>query len=187
MSDSENEVELDVEEPKAPTKAKKVLSPEHLEKLKIARELAQKSKLKSKEKTTIKKENEKLKKEKELADVIKANEKIKKELNPPPEPEPEPEPVKKKRSKKKVIIQESSSDSDSDGGGAIYIKKSRSKKKYDKVSMDDLSNMIKRAMPAPPPPPQPTRPPSPEPPPVRRPRHQMPNSNPFFKAQRFNL
>ena len=53
--------------------------------------------------------------------------------------------------------------------------------------MDDLSNMIRRAMPAPPPPPQPTRPLSPEPPPVRRPRHQMPNSNPFFQQQRFNL
>mgnify|MGYP003659004686 FL=1 len=49
--------------------------------------------------------------------------------------------------------------------------------------MDDLSNMIKKAMPAPPPPPQ--RPPSPEPRPVRRPRHQMPNTNPLFQNPLF--
>ena len=80
MSDSENEVELDVEEPKAPAKTKRVLSDAHKEKLKIARELAQKSKLKSKEKTAIKKENEKLKKEKELEEIKKTNENLKKNL-----------------------------------------------------------------------------------------------------------
>ena len=115
------------------------MTPEHLEKLKIARE---KAKIKIQENALIRnKQKENLRIEKELQNklILEKNNELTKATAPDPEqesPEPEPEVIIKKEKKKKkpiVIIEKSSSSDDDDN--VIYIKKKSISKK--KVEMDE--------------------------------------------------
>ena len=158
------------EEPELTPKGQKprTLTPEHLEKLKLAREKAREAQIRNTA-------ERKLKKEKVVPEVIQTksekidlstNEKI---LQKPVIEEPifdlesddEPEVVIKKEKKKKpkkkpVVIVEQESDSESDGdSNVVYIKRRSNKKKVE-------------------------LPPAPPPEPVREPPHFQYPRNPFY-------
>ena len=127
------------------TKPKRVLSAEHLEKLKDARAKAREVQIKNTDLRILERENKAhekavAKKEREMTAIAK-NKEIKDSLNvvkvepkkkveiKDEEEEEEPEPVKvvkKKKPKKPVVIVEASS-SDSDDNQVIYIKKKTKK------------------------------------------------------------
>jgi len=159
----------DPEETEAPVAVKltkkgqkpRVLTPEQLEKLKIARARAREVQIKNTELRKLERENQaddKAKREKaikeknkEIKDAlgvvkVEKNKKVTLKVSEPhatsppeediiseEEEEPEPvKPIKKKKPKKKpVVIVEASSSSESDDSQVIYIKR---KKKKDKVS-----------------------------------------------------
>jgi hypothetical protein len=112
-------------------KPKKVLSPEQLEKLKVARERAlevrqtnAKNKALEKELATAEKEQH-LNTVKEKLAKVKAPVKV--EIEPDSEPETEPEPVivksKKKKPKKIVIVEDSESDDEQQQ--VIFVKRKK--------------------------------------------------------------
>jgi hypothetical protein len=134
------------EEPELTPKGQKprTLTPEHLEKLKLARQKAREAQIKNTEARRKKKEEPKegetpLVEEMNKID-LSTNEKI---LEEPAEPEPdlesdeEPEPVvikkeKKKKPKKKPVVIVEESDSESEGeGNVVYIKRRSNKKKVE--------------------------------------------------------
>ena len=158
------------EDPELTPKGQKprTLSPEHLEKLKVAREKAREAQIKN---TAERKK----KKEKVVEEVIE--EKVVEPIIEEPEPifdlesDEEPEPVKIKEKKKKpkkkpvIIVEESNSESDGESN-VIYIKKRSNKKKVEL-------------------PPVPVEPPVVRQEPIQAPQFQYPR-NPFF-SQPFRM
>ena len=124
-------------------KPKRVLTPEHLEKLKIARIAAQEAKSKNMEVRKIKKENDKMEKDEAVEELIAKNQKLKSKklpvavdidseaLETSKDEESDEEVVvkkkKKKKPKKKVIVVEESDTSSEDEQQVIYIKKPKKK------------------------------------------------------------
>ncbi len=142
------------EEPELTPKGQKprTLTPEHLEKLKLAREKAREAQIKNTEARRKKKEEAIKEVEPPVQEMNKidlsTNEKILEEPIPDLESDEEAEPVvvkKKKKPKKKpvVIVEESDSESESEGN-VVYIKRRSNKKKVE-------------LPPAPPPEPQPVK------------------------------
>lgn len=115
-----------------PEKVKKVMTPEQLEKLKIARERALEVRRKNAEEKKLIKELAVTEKERVITEVKEKLYSIKK---PPvarltgPEPkveiiEPDPEPIKPKTEKKKIVIEQHSSDDENDHE-VVYIRKKK--------------------------------------------------------------
>ena len=162
MSESEHEVEFveDVPEPKAKptkTKAKRVMTPEALEKLAIARQKAHEARRVQGAKTREVKANA-------LKERLAKIEPVKPEPAPEPEPaaepKPEPEPPKTKpkpkpkpKPKKKLVIMHDSDESDNDTQ-IIYIPK----KKGTKTPAPPAAPAPAPAAPAPAPAPEPEPP-----------------------------
>jgi len=110
-------------------KIKRVLSPEHLEKLKLSREKALEARRKNKNENLLKKELKTIEHDLEI-DAVKT--KIKKLKEPIPSSESEPEPVVVKKKKKKIIVVEQS-DSD-DQQQVIYVKRKEKEKEKESIT-----------------------------------------------------
>tara|TARA_R100000541_G_scaffold49430_1_gene56591 strand:+ start:6231 stop:6812 length:582 start_codon:yes stop_codon:yes gene_type:complete len=140
VEESDEEIEIPIKkEPEKPVKAKRIMSPEALEKLALARKKAFEVKSAN---AKIRAENKKvLVKQITEEQEVATKEKIKKSIKPKPikqvkevveeEEEEEDEPivkkVVKKKKKKQVVIVEESSSSD-DESNVVYIKRRSSKK-----------------------------------------------------------
>ena len=127
----------------------RTLTPEHLEKLKIAREKAREVQMKNTEERKklreIEKENKRLEAEQKKNEIIEKNKKLTSKGNIEIEYEEEPndtepqnpiaqdipqkEVIKKKKKKKPVVIVEESGSSDSEEDNIIYVKRRSSKQK----------------------------------------------------------
>ena len=108
-------------------KPKKVMTPEQLEKLKVARERALEVRRKNAEDKKLIKELAVTEKEKVITEVKQKLYKLKEPV--PAEPkveiiEPEPEPIKVKKEKKKIVIEQHSSDDENDHE-VVYIRKKK--------------------------------------------------------------
>ena len=151
MSDKEEEEEenmkypdtsyfSDIEPPPKVDKPKRTrkMTPETLEKLKVAREKAREAQQAKKKITKMEKEIVVKEKQQKIDKITKKHKELTlpKEEPEPEEPKEEPKeiPVKKEKKKKKkpiVIVQEDSSSSSDEDQNVIYIKR-RSKKKVEK-------------------------------------------------------
>ena len=150
-------VEIAEEEPKTKKGQKpRTLTPEHLEKLKVAREKARITQKKNTELRKLDRENvlhEKTKEKAERERGIKAkNKEIKVEEKEKEEGEEEEEEVtevkktKKKSKKKPVIIVQASSESESDDQQVIYIKnKSKKKERKPESNQQSLNHQLTSA------------------------------------------
>ncbi len=110
-------------------KPKKVMTPEQLEKLKVARERALEVRRKNAEDKKLIKELAVTEKEKVITEVKQKLYKLKEPVPEPKveiiEPEPAPAPEKKpKKEKKKIVIEQHSSDDENDHE-VVYIRKKK--------------------------------------------------------------
>jgi len=130
------------EEPELTPKGQKprTLTPEHLEKLKLAREKAREAQIRNTEARRKKKEEERLSEPQTQKKIdLSTNEKILETAEPEPDLESDEEPEalvikkeKKKKPKKKPVVIVEESDSESEGeGNVVYIKRRSNKKRVE--------------------------------------------------------